>query len=562
MNRSYPWSSIIGLMLCCLTGNVPFVSATQVGLYDVFERAVANSKSYSNPFDFNIIELQASFRSPSGKTVRFFGFYDGNGNGRQAGNVWKLRFMPDELGRWKYTYRWTDGTPGGSGSFTVIETGLPGPLKIAADNSWFFMNSRNQPFHFRGYDFHNFLYWTDTVQMTQEIGQFKSALQDRIDKGYNFYMWDMMADRLNNSSKHYAWDAGDSGWLNTTDTKRFDIPVWRAYEDALRLAKDKRVYVMPFTGMIFQGAEYNLADFKVFLRYFVARFAAFYNFLGWSPTWEATDIWTAAETNQIMQYVYDMDPWKRLLTVHDCSNSRYKGWLSFSMRQRPSRSLFTGNSRRAGASQGDCDGIGGIGDAFVDLPVIGSEDLWETRPEQARIYDPTGWIMPRNANEARRAAWGIMMAGVMPLYSDWHAWAPLGGGKGQGEAEVRRMFDFFYSKTRYRQYRQLNDLVLSSSGQLLLKLSKKINARRLNRMLSSSAGQIASGIPGQEYLVYDQHGESITIDLADASSSTSFSVLWYDPKTGAEQSRGRINGGATRTLHSTFAGDAVLLLRR
>jgi hypothetical protein len=49
-------------------------------------------------------------------------------------------------------------------------------------------------------------------------------------------------------------------------------------------------------------------------RYFVARFAPFYNFLGWSPTWETTDIWSAGETNQIMQYVYDIDPWKRPLT--------------------------------------------------------------------------------------------------------------------------------------------------------------------------------------------------------------------------------------------------------
>ncbi|MGH7927670.1 MAG: putative collagen-binding domain-containing protein, partial [Candidatus Binatia bacterium] len=357
-----------------------------------------------------------------------------------------------------------------------------------------------------------------------------------IDKGYNFFMWDMMADRLNNSSKHYPADAADSGWLTTTDTKRFNIPVWHAYEDALRLAKDNKVYVMPFTGMMWQGAQYNFTDFKIFLRYFVARFAPFYNFMGWSPTWETTDIWSAGETNQIMQYVYDIDPWKRLLTVHDCSNSRYQGWLSFSMRQQAGRDLFTGNSRRVGAVQGDCDGVGGIGAPFVNLPIIGSEDLWETRPDQAQIYDPTGWIMPRDADETRRAAWGIMMAGVMPLYSEWHAWAPLPGGNGQGEPQVRRMFDFFYSKTQYRQYEQLNSLV------------------------SRDARQVCSGIPGEEYLVYDEGGGSITINLAEAPSSSTFSVLWYDPRSGAKQSGADINGGATRTLTSPFSGDSVLLL--
>jgi len=42
-------------------------------------------------------------------------------------SFWKLRFMPDELGTWNYSYTWTDGTSGGSGNFQVVDTGLPGP---------------------------------------------------------------------------------------------------------------------------------------------------------------------------------------------------------------------------------------------------------------------------------------------------------------------------------------------------------------------------------------------------------------------------------------------------
>lgn len=125
--------------------------AQSVGLYDVFEKSVTNSKSYSNPFDFNVVELQTKFTSPSGRTVSYFGFYDGNGAGGQTGNVWKLRFMPDETGTWNYSWTWTDGTAGGAGSFTCTDTGLPGPLKVATDNSWYFMDSRGQPFHYRGY---------------------------------------------------------------------------------------------------------------------------------------------------------------------------------------------------------------------------------------------------------------------------------------------------------------------------------------------------------------------------------------------------------------------------
>ena len=48
-----------------------------------------------------------------------------------------------------------------------------------------------------------------------------------------------------------------------------------------------------------------------------------------------------------------------------------------------------------------------------------------------------------------------MMAGVLPVYSEWY-WT-FCMGKGSSEREVRLMFDFFYSKTRYRQYQQLNN---------------------------------------------------------------------------------------------------------
>src|SRR4030095_1331660 len=97
---------------------------------------------------------------------------------------------------------------------------------------------------------------------------------------------------------------------------------------------------------------------------------------------------------------------------------------------------------------------------------------------------------------------------------------------------------FLYSKPHYRVYQQLNQLV------------------------SRPARQIASGTPGQEYLVYDEDGGAIDINLSGVSSPTIFSVLWFDPKTGVEKSGGSINGGTSKTLMAPFSGDTVLLLRR
>ena len=85
----------------------------RVGKYDLFEIPVTNENPYSNPFDFEEIELRAVFAPPIGPPTDFYGFYDGDGNGAQEGNIWKIRFMPDQLGFWNVTYSWSDGTPGG-----------------------------------------------------------------------------------------------------------------------------------------------------------------------------------------------------------------------------------------------------------------------------------------------------------------------------------------------------------------------------------------------------------------------------------------------------------------
>ena len=101
---------------------MPCYAEDQIPLYELWETQIVNEKEYSNPFDFEEIELKAEFISPSGRQYNFIGFYDGDGKGKQREPIWKLRFMPDEVGEWKYTYTWSDGTPGGSGDFSVKQS--------------------------------------------------------------------------------------------------------------------------------------------------------------------------------------------------------------------------------------------------------------------------------------------------------------------------------------------------------------------------------------------------------------------------------------------------------
>ena len=79
---------------------------------------------------------------------------------------------------------------------------------------------------------------------------------------------------------------------------------------------------------------------------------------------------------------------------------------------------------------------------------------------------------------------------------------------------------------------------------------------------SKSSRQVASGKQGLEYLVYDENGGSITINLSGAGSSNSFDVLWFNPTSGSTKNGGTVKGGASRTLQSPYSGDTVLLLTK
>jgi len=496
------------------------VAAQQVGLYDVWELSVTNTNSYSNPFNYDEIELQAVFTSPSEEDVAFFGFHDGDGNGGQNGNVWKLRFMPDAVGTWAYTYTWTDATPGNSGSFEVVDTGLPGPLRVATDNPWYFENARGQEFDWRGYNMHLWRYWgTEPFNSSAIMDELEIYVEQNVAAfGYNAVQFlgpGYYKGTRENPGHHWWYYNGSS-----VDVNRFEIRTWITWDRYIDIFRSRDIYVFPFC-LVSQWSVPHLgsSDIRKFFRYYVARSGVYWNHLGYSLTWEWAEGWSESEVTGWMSNPYNWNPTKPLLSAHDTMRESFAGWGGFSMRQRQARTIFDGNGRDLGQS-------GGVQGSFINKPIVGSEDLWL---DYAGSYGN-----PQNASQLRRGAWGSVLAGIMPLLSEWDGNDPEGDGT--ADAEARRLYDFLYSKTRYRGYVMLNSLV------------------------SSAAKQICSGIPGTEYLVYDEDGGYITIDLSGASSSDLFSVLWFDPTNGNEQDGGHANGGAPRTLSSPYSHDTVLLL--
>ena len=135
------------VVLQLLTSSVvrAVVSITSdVPLYRTFETAIDNSNT-TVANRFSDVWLNTTFTSPDGERTEFFGFYDG-------ANTWRLRFMPNAVGHWSYSWRFSDGSLSGRGGFTCVAAGAsPGVLRPYAKNPRWFSYNGNKPVFIKSY---------------------------------------------------------------------------------------------------------------------------------------------------------------------------------------------------------------------------------------------------------------------------------------------------------------------------------------------------------------------------------------------------------------------------
>jgi hypothetical protein len=111
-----------------------FQNVDSVGLYDKFEARLTIKARFLNPFDPDDIDIMVTFTSPSGKKWNIPGFYQ-----YTFGTMWKVRFSPDELGKWKYQVKVRDKSGLGIGeekSFKVVASKYKGPVRIASNKRY------------------------------------------------------------------------------------------------------------------------------------------------------------------------------------------------------------------------------------------------------------------------------------------------------------------------------------------------------------------------------------------------------------------------------------------
>jgi hypothetical protein len=141
---------VLALVLFC-TSSAPAAERLKlVAKWDRFETSFRSKKIYEKPLQE--CSLGVVFTAPSGESHTVFGFWDGL-------RVWKVRFSPNEVGRWLYTTVCSDKSNSGldnqSGYFVcTAATGKNrfsdhGPVRVSPDG-FFLMHEDGTPFFWMG----------------------------------------------------------------------------------------------------------------------------------------------------------------------------------------------------------------------------------------------------------------------------------------------------------------------------------------------------------------------------------------------------------------------------
>jgi len=514
------------------------VVALKVPLWGRFETTATNVGRFANPF--TDVTLRATFTRPDQSSVTFWGFHDGDGNGGQAGNVWKLRFMPDQVGTWLFASSFSDGRPGPGGKFQCVAEGArPSPLRVDPANRYYWVfadgtrfwpraytapelfvagNERHRPFwvdYFFGAK-HRFNFCNANLLNFVGIGEelnWQGTPYKAPDPARDGQFVTIRGNGLFPFQYSGARPRFDGG--SNVDWLRPSVRCWANVDQVLGELEARQAVWFNHWGMIgwdWSGNGRLLvppAARKPVLRYWIARLAPYWN-ITWNIAGEWDELLKRTELDELGAFIKEADPWKHPLTAHALGTTVDRPWVDFRVQQfaAGTSSDAVTNAHRAAAD-------------YMNKPVFAFETSWEATPGKL------------TADQVRTGAWGSIMGGAFYLYAECFE-PTLTWGDG-GAFRFGEIMHEFLSGLAYWRLKPDHGLV--------------------------NIGSLCLAELGQNYVIYRPSGGTIVLDLTKVPPTSTFKADWLDPRTGARHAAGSVAGGASRSFTCPSLNDWVLNLR-
>lgn len=506
---------IILLLLVNVNGGV-----AQTPTYRVFETEVVNTTNYSNKY--TDVELNVQYQAPSGKVYNFFGFYDGDGDGGAEGTVWKLRFMPNEVGKWKFVYTWSDSTKRGKGSFKcVAEDAGKGVLKAYSKNPHWLAYNGSEPVWLKSY------YETGHGSLGQDFDWVQHNVYDTLIKnGYNHLQVNWLLSLC--CSEQFYKDGPEPETLDLLLYKEGDIygtmnhNVWKRMEKHLAYLNDNDVGVHMFLGV--DGSKndgpdwaklsYTEKDF--FVKYMVARLAPFANIAGWNYVWEVPGSREKAELG-FARLIQKYDIFNHLCTYEDefpRENEYNRVEYSFAAVENHEIVAPDRNMDRTYWKEPFTHHIACLL-GYQGKPVFMTEGnaLWRRFWEKRTMA---------TQDDLRRSAWACATAGAS------FTWC--------GHAGEEALFVSgpeglpFNSENEYQQSEKYISILTDVMRREVTFYAMKPNDKLLSNHPSTDVYALAE--IGHQYLVFSARGTSFNLDVSRGNYAY---VKWIDSKTGVSE---------------------------
>ncbi len=279
-----------------------------------FELEIVNTRTYQD--SYRDVELQCWLTSPEGRDIAFWGFYDGD-------QTWKVRFSPDEPGKWMYKVAFTDAPDEViEGAFRCILSDLPGQINQDAFNPFWMGYRGGRRGLFRSMHVGDRFFatnWDDPHDDSD--GEARIAFLDWF-QGQGYNMLSVASHYLNRhqQGRGLGWDTPKLWPLNAEE--------YRTMETILDTLNRRKIVVFPFAG--FFGAKgtwpKDHEDQKLYIKYTLARTGFYWNTIlnvaGPEPFWrQGKDQYQGAmkwsDINRLGRLIKSLDVHNHLLTVHN-----------------------------------------------------------------------------------------------------------------------------------------------------------------------------------------------------------------------------------------------------
>ncbi len=276
----------------------------EIERWGIFELTL-HGPTDGNPFVD--VEFSAQFRYKN-RVVEPAGFYDGDG-------VYKVRFMPDTLGKWTYTTQSTcEALDGQTGSFVCVSpsSGNHGPVRVR--NTFHFVYEDGSPYVQIGTTCYAWAHQGDDLEAqtlkTLEASPFNKIRMCVFPKDYTF------------NKNEPVYDPFERQASGEWDFARFNPKFFRHFEGLVSKLRDLNIEAdiilfHPYDRWGYSDMPAEADD--RYLRYVVARLAAYRN-VWWSMAneYDLMKSKTLLDWDRFFKIVQESDPYQHLRSVHNC----------------------------------------------------------------------------------------------------------------------------------------------------------------------------------------------------------------------------------------------------